>query len=170
VNVFNSASLVGYDPFFTGSQLYFTGDAHDGHGVQIWVADYDKQSDIFGTPTLVNLGGDGDNDTPWVSRDGKQLLFESTRSDGYGGYDLYSATWDGSGWSNVTNMGPNVNTSANEYTGRIAEDAGLLMFDRGFEKMQAPVAAVPEPTPLIIWSLLGTFAIVAGWRRWRIFC
>jgi uncharacterized protein (TIGR03118 family) len=27
--------------------------------------------------------------------------------------------------------------------------------------------AVPEPSTLIIWSLLGTFAIVASWRQWR---
>jgi hypothetical protein len=169
VNVFDAASLVGGGPVFTGSQLYFNGNDFSGQDVQIWVADYDPVNDTFGTPALVNLGGDGQTSTPWVSRDGRQMIFISDRSGGYGGYDLYSATWDGTAWGHVTNLGPNVNTSSDEYGGRIAEDAGLLMFTRGYpwEIMQAPVST-PEPSTLIIWSLLGGVGIGIGqWRRRR---
>jgi hypothetical protein len=87
--------------------------------------------------------------------------------------DLYYATRnDANGlWSAPINLGPNVNTAANEDVPRFAEQAGSLFFQRsdvqnGVHIMQATV--VPEPSTLIIWLLLGTLPAigVSWWRKW----
>lgn len=65
---------------------------------------------------------------PALSKDGKTLFFSSDKPGGYGGMDLYSSTREiGGNWSTPVNMGPTVNTSANEMFPFIADD-GILYF------------------------------------------
>ena len=53
--------------------------------------------------------------TPAFSRDGRTLYFSSNRRGGYGGTDLYAATKNRRGrFSNVRNLGPNINTPGDE--------------------------------------------------------
>lgn len=49
-----------------------------------------------------------------VSPDGRHLYVVSDRAGGFGGYDIWIATWDGSVWSGITNAGPSVNTPYDE--------------------------------------------------------
>lgn len=53
---------------------------------------------------------------PSLSSDGKTLYFSSNREGGYGGNDIWKATWSDSAktWLNVENMGPKVNTEGSE--------------------------------------------------------
>jgi outer membrane protein OmpA-like peptidoglycan-associated protein len=51
---------------------------------------------------------------PSLSTDGKRLYFSSNMPGGKGGYDLYFVEWTKNGWSVPINMGPQVNTEANE--------------------------------------------------------
>ncbi len=51
---------------------------------------------------------------PSLSSDGKRLYFSSNMPGGKGGYDLYFVEWTNNGWSTPINMGPQVNTEANE--------------------------------------------------------
>lgn len=52
--------------------------------------------------------------TPMLSPDDKTLYFASDRKGGYGGIDLYKATWGDTSWTNVTNLGPKINTIGND--------------------------------------------------------
>lgn len=124
-------------------------------GYDILSSTYDADNDQFSIPILVDsVNTEWAEASPWISYDNALLLFSSNRPGGYGGYDLYSAIWNAGEWQNVTNLGPNVNTSLDELVPCIAEQANLLYFRSGNQLMQAPV---PEPTTLL---LLGFGAVM----------
>jgi hypothetical protein len=43
------------------------------------------------------------------------MVFASNRDGGYGGYDLWYASYDGSEWSEPVNFGPDINTEHDEF-------------------------------------------------------
>lgn len=64
-----------------------------------------------------------------ISKDGKTLYFSSNRPGGLGGVDLYKATKNASGeWSNVKNLGPQINTAYDEEGPFISYDLVTLYF------------------------------------------
>lgn len=131
-----------HTPAFNGTQIYWTRLYDD-----IWVADYDPATGQFSNPRAVDSIDTSEwaEEYAWVSSDGRLLVFSSNRPGGYGGYDLWYATRNDprDDWGHITNFGPNVNTGAGEGVGRIAEDVGLLFFNRdgaqGSQLMQAKV-------------------------------
>jgi hypothetical protein len=62
---------------------------------------------------VAELSTTADDKCPFI-QDNK-LVFTSNRPGGYGGYDLYYSTWDGSKWSAPVNFGPKINTASDEY-------------------------------------------------------
>lgn len=68
---------------------------------------------------------------PMVSPDGKTLFFSSDMPGGEGGKDLYSSTWDGSAWSPPQNLGPNVNTPADEVFPFLHPDGSFYFASNG---------------------------------------
>lgn len=132
-----NTSNADHHPSFNGKQLYFQW-LYD----EIYVADYNPQTDQFSTSRPVDSVNTAQyrDQAPWVSLDGKLLLFESNRPGGHGGFDIWYATRDSlqDDWSNVTNLGPKVNTSGNEGHARFAENAELLFFARDGVPMQVP--------------------------------
>ncbi|MCA8925967.1 MAG: PD40 domain-containing protein [Planctomycetes bacterium] len=58
------------------------------------------------------LSSEGNDSFPYVN--GDVLVFASDRPGGFGGYDLYRARFDGSGWSAPENLGPGINTEHDE--------------------------------------------------------
>jgi Tol biopolymer transport system component len=80
------------------------------------------------------INGSGHNsETPWISGDGLELYFESTRSGGYGSWDLYvskrATTSDP--WGNAVNLGPLVNGPSGEFASCLSPDGLLLFFMSG---------------------------------------
>ena len=64
-----------------------------------------------------------------ISDDGKYLYFASNRPGGFGGVDIYRAEKQGNGsWGNVQNMGPQINTAADEDAPQIHTDNATLFF------------------------------------------
>ncbi|MBX2946364.1 MAG: PD40 domain-containing protein [Cyclobacteriaceae bacterium] len=64
-----------------------------------------------------------------ISPDEKTLYFSSNRPGGFGGLDLYKATLDSKGeWSSVKNLGPKINTSADDDGPFIDYDGKTLYF------------------------------------------
>jgi len=43
------------------------------------------------------------------------MVFTSNRDGGYGGYDLYHSVFSNGNWSSPVNLGPEINTSSNEF-------------------------------------------------------
>lgn len=62
-------------------------------------------------PELASI--DGQERCPFLF--GNTLFFVSDRAGGQGGLDIYRSVWDGTSWSAPQNLGPAVNSSADEY-------------------------------------------------------
>jgi outer membrane protein OmpA-like peptidoglycan-associated protein/tetratricopeptide (TPR) repeat protein len=84
-------------------------------------------------PELLRISDDKAWDsTPAFSRDGRTLYFSSTRRGSLGGADLFAATKNRRGnWSNVTNLGPKINTPGNEMFPFQASDGSLYFSSTG---------------------------------------
>lgn len=64
---------------------------------------------------------------PSIDRTGNVLYFASDMPGGYGGSDIYFSTFSNGHWSEPFNLGPKVNTEANEFFPYISND-GVLYF------------------------------------------
>lgn len=70
--------------------------------------------------------------TPAFSPDGRTLYFSSSRPGGQGGLDIYSARMDSRGrFSQVRNLGSEINTPGDEYFPHMAEDGKLYFSSDG---------------------------------------
>lgn len=65
---------------------------------------------------------------PELSPDGASLYFYSDRPGGQGGFDLWVAHADGTGWHEPENLGPSVNSDQNEYGPALSLDGSVLYF------------------------------------------
>ncbi|HUU16553.1 MAG TPA: hypothetical protein VMW72_05340 [Sedimentisphaerales bacterium] len=105
----------------------------DGYGNgDLWVTTRTTKDDDWGPP--VNLGpvinSSAHDDEPDISTDGLSLYFSSERSDGLNGLDLWvttRATKDDD-WGNPVNLGPKVNSSADDNCPSISADDLALFF------------------------------------------
>lgn len=111
-----------------GSALYyFKGNAPETG--QIYVDTFRKMeqrslsTDPFIGPISPRIG-DG---TPYFAND-TLLYFSSRRPGGYGGLDLYYATYSDGKWTAPKNLGPVVNTPYDETTPFLARDGRTLYF------------------------------------------
>jgi len=128
-----------------GLELYLM-DAHDPRpgglgGWDIWVTKRTSASEPWGTP--INLGpsinSESDDAKPSISADGLTLYFGSTRPGGHGGYDLWMSTRATitDDWSDPVNLGPTINSSADEAFSYITKD-GLELYFSGYGVMGRP--------------------------------
>lgn len=65
---------------------------------------------------------------PFLSDDGKQLYFSSSRPGGLGGADLWVSEWNGEYWEEPTNLGPSINTPGSEISPFLHADGKTLYF------------------------------------------
>ena len=116
--------------------LYFSSDRPGGHGnYDIWITERQTTRQmtelVWGTP--INLGppiNTPSNDAhPSISLDGLTLFFSSDRPGGYGERDLWVTTRSATSepWSEPVNLGPTVNSSAEDRGPSISAD-GLELF------------------------------------------
>lgn len=116
---------------FGNEVLYFVSDMEGGFGgFDIYYATV--TGDGFSSP--VNLGPgintEQDEETPFY-QDG-ELYFSSVGYPGLGGFDIYKSTWDGSKWSEVTNLGFNYNSSYDDRYFNLTADGtnGFIVSNR----------------------------------------
>jgi len=82
----------------------------------------------------VNLGpvvnSPSDERGAFLSADGRTLLFSSNRSGGHGAHDIYMCTRSSmtAPWSKPVNLGPTINTLADEGSPSMSRDGRLLVF------------------------------------------
>jgi len=91
-----------------------------------------KTGDSWGRPSLVTPNLNTPKfleSTASITPDGKTIYFASDRTGGHGGLDIYKTTQQANGtWSNPVNLGPEVNTKANEDAPFIHPNQKTLFF------------------------------------------
>ena len=137
-------------------ELYFLSDRPGGFGSNdIYVSTRATMDEPWGEP--VNLGpvvnSSASDNHPSVSSDGLSLFFGSTRSGGYGGYDLWVTTRKtrNEPWGEPVNLGSTVNSSTGDGASNISADGLTLFFQAtrpgGFGDLdiwQAPIIPIVD--------------------------
>jgi Tol biopolymer transport system component len=139
-------------PFLVGDELFFS-STRSGDS-DIYVAAVDDEGSI-GTPSGVAALNTASTDArPNVRRDGLEIFFDSNRSGGCGGLDLWTATRVnvGTSWSAPANVGCTVNSAANDLRASLSWDATHLYFGSnrvGSEGNQDVYVATRERVPAV---------------------
>ncbi len=120
-----------------GLQLFIQSNRPGGYGgMDIWVATRATTDDDWGEP--VNLGSTVNSSSidgaPSMPADGLSLFFYSTRSGGYGLRDIWVTTraTTADDWGTPENLGPTVNSSADEIFPSISADGLQLYFSEWY--------------------------------------
>ena len=122
------------DPYVTadGKRLYFISDRPvDGKAkddMDIWVMERAADG-VWGPPK--NLGAPiNSSGSEWLPRPAKNgtLYFGSDRPGGLGGTDLYRARSEGATYAAPENLGPAINSAAEEYEPCVAPDESFVVF------------------------------------------
>lgn len=118
-----------------GGVIYFTRCPQDKKKVMgCYIYQSTKRGRSWSEPEMVELGLDTFNYVhPFVSGDELTLYFSSNKSGGYGGYDIYKATRNKKNekFSNVVNLGGNVNTAGQEVFPTMRGDSVLYFSSDG---------------------------------------
>jgi outer membrane protein OmpA-like peptidoglycan-associated protein len=108
--------------------LIFMGGATDPGGLY----QISKAGDSWSKPSLITPSLNTPKyleSTASITPDGKTIYFASDRLGGQGGLDIYKTSLQANGsWSNPVNLGPEVNTKANEDAPFIHPDQKTLFF------------------------------------------
>lgn len=84
----------------------------------------------YGEPIeMVDINTKGHEPSSFISRDGKTLYFTSNKYDSKGGRDIFITTLGSDGkWTTPKNLGPNINTEADEDAPFITADGKTMFF------------------------------------------
>jgi len=114
---YNSDDYTVMDPCLStdGKTLYFASNMPGGFGGNdIYMSQ--RTNGEWSKPQ--NLGSEvntpGNEAFPYMRKDGV-LFFASDRHFNYGGLDLFSATYSNGQWTNVNNLGPDINSSSDDF-------------------------------------------------------
>jgi len=134
----NAASISG-----DGLTLYFHSNRPGGQGdSDIYVTTRVTKSTPWGPvlnlgPNVNSLAAEG---CPWISSDGLELYFNSWRTGGYGGGDIYvtrRATTNDP-WGTAENLGSVVNSPYEDAALALSPDELLLLFSDNFQASPTP--------------------------------
>ena len=135
-----------------GLELYFSDwglHRPGGYGEEdLWVTRRATRLSPWETPeNLGSIVNSPSNDSrAHISIDGLRLFFDSRRPGGYGGSDLYVARRRtlSDPWGPPVNLGPQVNSSGNEWSPCISPDGRELYFSRDEDIWRAPINPVVD--------------------------
>lgn len=134
VSLFNSSSDDAYLSLgTTGDTAWFCSDRGGNFDIYTTVRPWQLDMDEWFTsepviPAAVDSINTGsDEKCPFVR--GRYMLFASDMSGGYGGFDLYCSVFRNGKWSSPVNLGPDINSAANEYRPVLGVD---LQFENHF--------------------------------------
>lgn len=122
-----------------GTAYYFSKCPQDKKKVQgCYIYRSMKKGKSWGDPELVFLGDSSYNYVhPFISDDELTIYFASNMPGGYGGYDIYKATRakKSAKFSDIKNLGPNVNTSGQEVFPALRNEEELYFSSDGWPGM-----------------------------------
>ncbi|UOQ99828.1 OmpA family protein [Hymenobacter sp. 5317J-9] len=123
----NSKSYEG-DAYITpdGKTIYFaTGRYSEDGTLDLYYSTRAEGGDFGPAKSLgANINTKYDDDSPYLSKDGKTLYFSSRGHNTMGGYDIFKSEWDSVGrkWGAAQNMGYPVNTPDDDSYYRLSPD------------------------------------------------
>ena len=144
----NSKAKEGSPSVTRNGTLYFFSDRQSGAGKN---ALYESRfvrgryEPAVLLPAAINAGPS--DTSPFISPDGKTLLFYSTRSGGFGKADLYVSSKKHGRWTESVNLGPVVNSAESEYNPAVSPDGQELFFGRNSRIYIVPTQALPGLKP-----------------------
>jgi tetratricopeptide (TPR) repeat protein len=100
-----------------GKTLYFTSNRKGGYGgLDIYKSERTDNGDWGPAENLGNvINSKYNEDTPFITTDGKTIYFSSLGHNNMGGYDIFYSTLSENGrWSTPVNLGPPVNTTGDD--------------------------------------------------------
>jgi Tol biopolymer transport system component len=116
-----------------GLQLFFCSDRDTANkDVNLWSCSRSSLSEPWAPAVRLNseVNSRASDLCPAISGDGKTLYFTSSRQGGSGGRDIWSASRPSVSdeFTNVTNLGPDVNSPQDEHGVFLSNDGLVLMF------------------------------------------
>lgn len=144
------------------SLLLFTSNSLGGYGgYDIFMLRRKKE----GWSLPINMGpiinGPYNDKSPYLSKSGNVLYFASDRIEGYGGYDIFSATYGGESgkWTDPRNAGLPINSPANDTHFSISNDGRIAYITsdrkgtRGGSDIYRAIFKSPRLESYTIWDL-----------------
>ena len=128
-----NSSAAEYDPAvsFDGLTLWFASNRVANEGFHLYVANRASTLAEFGAPGLAATVGATDTKQadwqPFVTADGGELWFASTRAGGLGGNDIWHATSTGNGFA-VPSIVPELNSSSDDFLPTLSADRLTVYF------------------------------------------
>lgn len=92
-------------------------------------------------PVAINAGPS--DTSPFISPNGKTLLFYSTREGGFGKADLYVSSKKHGKWIASVNLGPVVNSADSDYNPAVSPDGQEFFFGRNSKLYMIKTEALP---------------------------
>lgn len=116
--------------------IFTSAKDYKDNGFDLYESYRDKSTGKWSKPTplpgLVNT--EYDEDSPYITKDGKTLYFSSDGHNSIGNYDVFKSTYDNSSksWGQPINMGYPINTPDDELSFKINDDnrSGYFSSDR----------------------------------------
>jgi Tol biopolymer transport system component len=132
----NSSAMEASPSYFEDESehaiLYFSSNRSGGFAADTGPPDQDIYFSVdFGPAQLAPALNTAANDVrPNVRKDGREVFFDSTRSGGSGGMDIWTASRETTGvdWSTPTNLGPFINSAGTEARATLSRDGLTLLF------------------------------------------
>jgi hypothetical protein len=107
--------------------LWFSRDRPGGPGgYDIWISR--RSNDQWSAATPVPFNSPGRDFDPAFSPDGAFVYFCSDRPGGLGGDDVYRVRFMREGFGAIEHLGPEVNSSGNEFAPMLSADSSTLIF------------------------------------------
>ena len=102
-NIFQNHLCISKD----GKTIYFSSERKGGKGgLDLYKAELLPNGSWGNVVNLgENINSKYNEESPFISEDGKTLYFSSKVNKGFGGYDIYKSHFDGTSWSIPENMG-----------------------------------------------------------------
>jgi hypothetical protein len=158
-----------------GLMLFFHSNRVSGQGFHLYLSTRTSRVGEFGAASKVanvNSATVTNNDAqPFVTADGQELWFGSTRAGGLGAYDIYRAVWNGSSFANVAAILA-LSSNADDYFPILSADKLTVYLSSnrpggkgGFDIWTAHRSTVRDgfPAPTLVSELNSSTNEYVGW-------
>jgi hypothetical protein len=127
-----NSALDEQGPSYAQGHLYFSSSSGAVPG-ELYVSEKNDSMSFGPASPIAELNIAGANDIqPNIRKDGREVVFSSNRTGGFGGQDIWSATRASTDdpWGAPVNLGSGVNTGLGESRPSLSRDALQLLFGR----------------------------------------